>query len=330
MANPILPKSILLVSEEVEHESRAEPEWNIELEMSSRSTTQDVVVGLRTFTEHVAIIPGPEHLPAHCDVSPRPMVMTIYGGAGSRNRMALVPATCEALGLPYMGADAYGRIVCQDKYLSKIIAREVGLDTSPAVLVRDVNDLPLINVLTPRLVVKPNLEGSSIGIGAKNLVTTHDAAKNLALDLLERFRQPILVEEFVPGREVCFCISGNQHGVNFLEAVEDIHTAQVNFFQDQLYSADIKQNRWNEMGHKLVSSEMTGPLRDTLCRLFSCLGKVDYVRVDCRINRGACNLIEITPDPFLARDGSFGEAFELSGLGYDNGLQMLVSNSVRS
>lgn len=330
MASRTLPRSILLVSEEVEHESSVEPEWNIGLEMSSRGTTQDVVAGLRTFTERVAVIPGPEHLAAHCDLSPRPLVMTIYGGAGSRNRMALVPATCEALGLPYMGADAYNRVVCQDKYLSKIIAREIGLDTSPAVLVRDVADLPLINALTPRLVVKPNLEGSSIGIGAKNLVTTHEAAKKLALELLARFRQPILVEEFVPGREVCFCVSGDESGVNFLQAVEDIHTTQEGFFRDQLYSADIKQNRWNEMGHRLVTDEMTGALRDTLCRLFSCLGKVDYVRVDCRIDAGACKLIEITPDPFLARDGSFGEAFELSGLGYENGLRMLVSNSVRS
>lgn len=329
MAKLALPKFMLLVSESIEHESSAEPEWNTGLEMSSRSTTQDVVLGLKTFVDQVVVIPSPEHLALHCDISPTPMVMTIYGGAGSRNRMALVPATCEALGLPYMGADAYGRIVCQDKYLSKIIAREIGLATSPAVLVRDVADLYLVDALTPRLVVKPNLEGSSIGIGNNNLVATHASAKNMAVELLERFHQPVLVEEFVPGREVCFCLSGDEHGVNFLEAVEDIHTSQEGFFREQLYSADIKQNRWHEMGHKLVTDEVTGTLRSTLCRLFRCLGKIDYVRVDCRIDGGDCRLIEITPDPFMARDGSFGEAFELSGLNYNEGLRLLVGNSLR-
>ena len=322
-----LPESMVLVSEAIERENNSQPAWDLSLEMSSRDTTQDVVGGLSTFIKEVTVVPGPEHLPGIQISHAPPMVMTIYGGAGSRNRMALVPAMCETLGIPYMGADAYARIICQDKYLSKIFAREIGLDSSPAVLIRDHADLPLINALTPRLVIKPNLEGSSIGISSSNLVGTHHEAITLAAELLERFDQPVLVEEFAPGHEVCFCISGYNKSVNFLEAVEDIHLKDDSFFLDQLYTADIKQNRWKEMGHKLVTGQVQAGLRDALSRLFLCLGKIDYVRVDCRINDGDCKLIEITPDPFMARDGSFGEAFELSGLGYAEGLRLLVTNS---
>ena len=324
-----LPKSMVLVSEAIERERNSQPAWDLSLEMSCRDTTQDVVGGLRAFINEVTVVPEPKHLLGLHAFHPLPMIMTIYGGARSRNRMALVPAICEALGIPYMGADAYARIVCQDKYLSKIFAREIGLDSSPAALIRDHADLPLINALTPRLVVKPNLEGSSIGISNQNLVETRQEAIKLAAELLEQFEQPILVEEFMPGREVCFCLSGSNKSVNFMEAVESIHLEQDAFFLNQLYTADIKQNRWNEMGHKLVTDQMATDLRDCLSRLFFCLGKIDYVRVDCRINDGNCKLIEITPDPFMARDGSFGEAFELSGLGYADGLRLLVTNSIR-
>lgn len=317
---------MILVSEAVEHSPSAEPEWDRGLEMSDPDTTQDVLSALKSFVDDVSVIPGPQNLmPVD---GKRPLVMTIYGGAGSRNRMALVPAVCEAFSLPFMGADAYARVICQDKYLSKQIAREFSLESSPAVLIRSCDDLLLIRGLAQHLVVKPNLEGSSIGIGARNLVHGHGAAMALADELLTRLEQPILVEEFMPGREVSFCISGTAREVNFLEAIEDVNRTQSHFFSDKLYTADLKQNSWRDMGHEHVTSEISPSLRANLTRLFHGLGKLDYIRIDCRIEDGRCQLVELTPDPFLAVDGSFGQAFEMSGLGYAVGLRRLVENSI--
>ena len=75
------------------------------------------------------------------------IVFTIYGGEKSRNRMALVPAVCESYGLKYVGADAYARIICQDKYLSKIYCERFGLRTAPSFLLEDEQDIQLMKDL---------------------------------------------------------------------------------------------------------------------------------------------------------------------------------------
>jgi D-alanine-D-alanine ligase len=323
----VLPSAMALVSDVVESSGTTAIENERTLEMSDPDTRDGVLAALRSLVPTVFAVNSPRELiDIAYDIQ---LVLTIYGGMESRNRMALVPAVCETLGIQFMGADTYARILCQDKYLSKIVAREIGLDTAPALLVRDKIDLPLISGLSLPLVVKPNLEGSSIGIGPRNLVRKYKDAADLAEELLNKFGQPILVEEFVGGREVSYCVSGNENGINLFEAVEDVHISDVNFFKTNLYTAECKKRRFHEFTHRRVTDEVSGDLRATLYRLFAVLGKLDYVRIDCRVQDGTCRLIEITPDPYLGENGAFSDTFSMLGLTYAEGVALLISNSYR-
>lgn len=94
------------------------------------------------------------------------IVFTIYGGNSSRNRMALVPGICESYNIKYVGADVYNRIICQDKNISKELAKKAGILVPDSVTINSLDNLNTFNLhlLKYPVVIKPLMEGSSIGI----------------------------------------------------------------------------------------------------------------------------------------------------------------------
>jgi D-alanine-D-alanine ligase len=94
------------------------------------------------------------------------LVFSIYGGEKSRNRLALVPAICEAYDIKFIGPDAYDRIICQDKDISKELAKKLKLKTPKSITVLPNEKITnhIFNNLNFPVVVKPLYEGSSIGI----------------------------------------------------------------------------------------------------------------------------------------------------------------------
>lgn len=319
---------VVLVSENVPKEKKGNTSDSRTREMTDNAVTEQVLDALKRLCKRVYICNSPKELIHFLGMDV--LVLTVYGGAISRNRMSLVPAVCESLGLKYAGADAYARFLCQDKHLTKMFASELGMDTPNGVIIRSPLDINNIESLQPPLVIKPNLEGSSIGIDDRNLTSTRDEARELVIELLEQFDQPILVEEFNPGAEVCICVVGNKDGIIHFEAVEDIHESDPNFLHDRLFTASLKRGEDREIVHRLVTNKISTLDIEIIKKVFLSLGKLDYLRVDCRLHNGRCSLIELTPDPFMAIRGSFGDSWQMSGTSYIQGIKMLLETALKN
>ena len=145
------------------------------------------------------------------------IVLSIWSGISSRNRKALVPSICEAYNIKYVGADTYTQIICQDKEMSKQICKKYGIKTANYQLIKDKDNLNLLNFLKYPIVIKPNFEGGSIGISQKNLVYNFNDAEKMTLFLLETFNQPILAEEFIYGEEISILIIGKKQKIDAKE-----------------------------------------------------------------------------------------------------------------
>jgi len=247
----------------------------------------------------------------------RDVVLSIYGGQNSRNRMALVPAICESFDLQYIGPDVYGRVICQDKELSKRLAREAGLITPPHLVIRRTEDLVALNSLRVPYVVKPLWEGSSIGIGPHSLIHASDVGINVAKELLRAFEAPVIAESFVSGIETNFSIihAGPQTEYRLTEAYipED-----PNYFSNHLFDAEQKLERQSEVQNRpLDAAALLGEAdRKALLRLSSFVGGIGYGRIDGKLHRGRFHFLEITPDAWLAESGSFASGFLASGWTY--------------
>ena len=132
-------------------------------------------------------------------------------GVRGESRESHVPAFCEMLGVPYVGSGIMTNAIGLDKPTTKMILEYHGLKTAPF-QVFTAPDEPMRHGLGFPLILKPSHEGSSIGINWDNVVNDEGAFREKLEEMLLTYRQPILVERFIDGREFSVGLVGNYLG----------------------------------------------------------------------------------------------------------------------
>jgi len=253
------------------------------------------------------------------------IVFTVYGGCQSRNRMALIPAICESYNIKYVGADTYARIICQDKQVSKEIAKDFQIKTAKYLLIRKPENFDLISTLKLPLVVKPLYEGSSIGIDSNSLCRDYNSAKTKAITLLSQFKQPVLMEEFISGKELVGCFIGNNDKIILKEFVEVVSPENENYFLSNLFTAENKHTEKIPFIHRKICDDMLIKEMPKLIDLFLSLGKMDFMRIDGRLTDDGFYLIELTPDAYIGDDCSFADIYNSIGKSYEELLYDIIN-----
>jgi D-alanine-D-alanine ligase len=146
-------------------------------------------------------------------------VFNFCEGLKGVGREAQVPALLEAYEIPYVFSDALTCAVTLDKGMCKRIVRDAGIPTADFAIITSLADVKKVRLPFP-LFLKPVSEGSGKGIGARSKVDNVRQMRVTAGDLLERFRQPVLVETFLPGREFTVAITGTGDDASVLGASE--------------------------------------------------------------------------------------------------------------
>lgn len=296
-----------------------------DLEKSSTGTVASIMQGIEHLGFPVIHIQSLEGLSERAaQHHSGDLVLSIYGGQRSRNRMALVPAICEAFDLRFVGPDVYGRIVCQDKEISKRLALQCGVLTPRHYLIRSQSDLGRIAVKQFPLVVKPNFEGSSIGISKRSLVQDMGQLREVAAETLNTFAQPVLIEEFVPGQEVCYNLIEEKRTVH--ERFAEIRlTGRPAYFDENLFCAEEK-SAWKDIEVLSIDDRLADEDRKALHRLADAIGHIGYCRVDGKLQNGRFHFLELTPDAWLDPAGAFPLSFTNSGWTYPEVLARVLAS----
>ncbi len=132
----------------------------------------------------------------------------IAEGVSGDGREAQVPALCELMGIPYTASRVVANSIALDKTLCKKIWKDAGLPTAGFYEISKLADLDRVDLPFP-LFVKPAREGSGMGISGKSIVRNQYELVKEASYILEFYRQPALVEEYLPGREFTVGFIGN-------------------------------------------------------------------------------------------------------------------------
>jgi len=123
-------------------------------------------------------------------------------------REAQVPALLEMLGIPYTGSKVLAHAISLDKAATKRLWRDMGLPT-PAFQVFRRGDEPLNGRLDFPLFVKPVHEGTGMGINGQSIVYDEADLRQQVRWVIQTYRQPALVETYLPGREFTVGLIGN-------------------------------------------------------------------------------------------------------------------------
>lgn len=146
------------------------------------------------------------------------VVFNLAEGLAGRAREAAVPAMLEHLGIPFSGSEAATMAIALDKAAAKAVVAQAGVPTPRAIVVSHVDQD--LGALRFPVIVKPNAEGSSKGVSPRSVVEDAAALQREITAQLSRYRQPILVEEFLPGREFTVGVLGDAHEPRVLPPME--------------------------------------------------------------------------------------------------------------
>jgi D-alanine-D-alanine ligase len=226
------------------------------------------------------------------------LVFNIAEGVQGRSREAQVPAVCELFAQPHTFADPLTCALTLDKSLAKRVVRDSGLPTAPFELLNTITAAAAVSLPMP-VFLKPVAEGSSKGITGGSLVKEHQHLVSTYQLLHETFQQPILVETFLPGREVTVGIVGNGSRSRVIGVMEVIFTDRAEI---SAYTTLNKDEYLERISYRLLTD--TDPLavqaRQLALDTYHILGCRDAARVDLRCDaHGIFQFLEINPLPGL-------------------------------
>ena len=261
------------------------------------------------------------------------IVFNIAEGFHGVNREAHVPAICEFYGIPYSGSDPFTLSLCLDKARTKETLAFHRIPTPRFAVVEKLEDLEgATEILNLPLFVKPLHEGSSKGITDSNLCFDRSHLFRQTEFLLESYKQPVLVEEYLPGKEFTCAVLGNDAEATVLPIVGmNFETLPKGALP--IYSFDAKFV-WDRPENPLdifqcparITRELQASIERVTLDAFRVLGCRDWARIDVRLDAsGVPNVLEVNPLPGILPDPAdnscLPKAARAAGIGYEELIQ---------
>jgi len=238
----------------------------------------------------------------------------------------LVRLLLERAGALVVGSDAQACFVADDKSAAKACLTAAGITTPPGIAYDSkAEDLPAW--LTPPLIVKPAFEHMSRGLG---LAQSADQARAMAAELRDQLQQPILVETYIPGRELAVSVLEGAAGLEVLPPLE----WRLAKHQGGLLTKACKLQDVNGARDDAGRADLAPPLLDDLaglaCRAFQALHLRDYARFDVRLSPGGTFFfLEANTTPSLEPAEALALSARWAGLEYAGLVERMLAAALR-
>lgn len=284
-------------------------------------TVNSIRAAIESDGHQTVFIPADRDLPyALREVRPD-ICFNIAEGLGGDAREAQTPALLEMLRIPYTGSRVLTNAIALDKTLTKRIWRDRRLPVAPFQEFT-FGDEPLRPELHFPLFVKPAREGTGMGVDARAVVHNEAELRERVAYIIRAYRQPALVETFLPGREFTVGILGRPDAPFYSRHPEwyepdGFHRFPILELDNSIsitpgiYSQMAKSQEIGTEGAPLylcpapTDPELTRKLQHLAYRAHVAIGALDVSRTDIRLDaEGQPRLLEINPLPGLTPDFS--------------------------
>lgn len=278
----------------------ADGQLDHEAEYDSPTTLQAIREAIASHGHEVVDLEATPELPIVLSTTPVDVVFNIAEGFRGRNRESQVPALLELLDIPYTGSDPATLSLALDKALAKKVVRAAGIDTPNFQLMTTGRERLDKQFTRWPLMVKPVAEGSSKGVVQKSVCHSEAELRGVVKELVDRYDQPALIEEYIGGREFTVGLLGERRP-KVLPPMEIVFTDRndktpIYKFEDKLEANDrIKY----EVPAKLEPAQLER-MKSSARGAFMALGCRDVARIDFRMDEaGRIYFLECNPLPGL-------------------------------
>ena len=240
-----------------------------------------------------------------------------------------IAAYLELVGKPFTGTGSHGLMLAQDKSVAKKIFAFHGISTP--VFARSFRGrLAFSHELHFPVIVKPMREDGSIGIEFNAVVSSIKELMERIDWLHEQFDSPILIEEYVEGREMYVGVLGNENP-EALPVIE-LDLSKLPEGTPRIAAAEVKWGKGTKAYRDTksivatdLSEETTALLQSTAVAAYQALELRDYGRVDMRLKPdGTVSVIEVNPNPWLASRAELAQAARKAGRTYNQLIEEII------
>lgn len=255
------------------------------------------------------------------------------GFQGKSHHEMFIAGVWELLDIPYTGNSPLTLGLAQDKALTKRLFEAKGIPT-PKFQVY--SEIPRETFLSYPLIAKPSREDASLGIKHGDaIIHNFDSLKKRVVELLEKYNQPILVEQFVQGREFNISVLGNNPSK--VIAISEISFDELDEETPHITSYEAKWLPDHPLYQKTpaicpaeVDADLKSSLESVALRVFEALNARDYGRVDTRVDEnGNIFVLEYNPNPDISPDAGFVKALKAAGITYKEFVELLIHEALK-
>ena len=313
------------------HPRRAGDPPDVDAEYEPESTVRALEAAIARLGHRPVRLGAPHALLAALGKGELPTLdaaLSIAEGYGGRNREAWAPALLEMAGVPALGSDALSLSLSLDKALCRNLVAAAGVPIAAGCVVASAEEAE--SALLPAswpLFVKPRWEGTAKGIAPTSRVEDRAALVREVARIARDYRQPALVEEFLPGAEYTVTLVG--HPPRALPVLQRALETRTRIGIHALERHAAPPGGWRPVTPGTLDPALESELAGLALSAFYALECLDFARADFRLDAaGRPRFLEINPLPTFAEDGSFGILAELEGRPLDALLADVIAEAL--
>ncbi len=213
------------------------------------------------------------------------LVYNICEGRHGTGRESLVPALLEAYRIPYTFSDPLALAVALHKGFTKRLLRDAGVPTAPFAVLCSASDT--IDLSFP-LFIKPVLEGTGKGISEASVCHNRAELAAQVTRLVAKFRQDVLAESYLPGREFTVGVLGTGESARIIGVMEIRAGATYGF--------ETKKHYQDHVRYRLAEDAEAMAAGRAALAAWRVLGGRDGGRIDLKSDaEGQPMVLEINP-----------------------------------
>lgn len=246
------------------------------------------------------------------------VIIGLHGGIGENGS---IQGLLECLNIPYIGSNVLGSAIGMNKYITKKLLEVSNIMTPKYVFIknRDKVDKSMFRMLNYPLVIKPNEEGSSVGV----MIVNNYRKLISGIKKLKKLGYDILVEEYIKGNEVSCGVIENSNDIEVLDVL-DIKTNNLFYDYDAKYNDDKTYIDITSLDKDIVSN-----IKDIAKRVFISLNSKGYARIDMIVSDKDIYVLEINTLPGMTEHSLIPKELKLRDISYKEFLDNLIVNRLR-
>lgn len=257
------------------------------------------------------------------------IVFNISEGIEGRNRESQVPILLEMAGIPFVGGDALTLGLTLDKVIAKKIFIAEKIPTPKFFEIKTLEELSDTDHCKFPMIVKPRFEGSSKGLSENSRVKDAQELKKQVEIIINTYKQPALVEEFIAGQEFTVAVIGNDPA-EALPVVQIKIDGKVELNEKFYTFARIASDKLEYVCPAEVSAETEQMMRDYALKTYQAVECRDFGRIDFRMDeRGKAYVLEINPLPSLSTEDVFMLIAKRIGITYEEMIGRILKSALK-